>query len=491
MYHTIKKTSFFLNSFAILALFVFPGSTFAETGKVKVYPSPAGETLSELFKVSVAGKTVPVYVTRVASGDARSRSKAMDDKQHSAEYFDVAAFASFDLLSGSVVVTVSVPNKVTTAKILPASATIIPSIQNKSVSFTVERPGNLTLEVNGEIIKSLHLFVNPPEKNVPRKNDPDVIYFGPGIHEIDELAIGDNKTIYVAGGAIVRAIIKPEEKFTTNKETGLRNYAPSIRLAGENITIRGRGIIDASACPTHARNMIMVTGSNIKIEGIILKDPPLWTVPVRRSDNVIIENIKILGYRANSDGIDICNSRNVTVSNCFIRTLDDLVVIKSDKGQGVVKGIVVKNCVLWNQVAHALSVGAEIREDVDDVLFTDNDIIHDIGREWSMRIYHCDAAKISNVRFENIRVEETRKFISVWIGKAVWSRDAERGNINGITFKNIQVNGKGPGSIELVGYDEAHSIEEVQLEGVTFAGMPLKRENIQTNSFVKGKVVSP
>lgn len=289
----------------------------------------------------------------------------------------------------------------------------------------------------------------------------------------------------------MRAIIKPEEKFTTNKETGLRNYAPSIRLAGKNITIRGRGIIDGSACPTHARNMIMVTGLNIKMEGIILRDPPLWTVPVRRSDNVSIENIKILGYRANSDGIDICNSRNVTVSNCFIRTLDDLVVIKSDKGQGVVKGVLVKNCVLWNQVAHALSVGAEIREDVDDVLFTDNDIIHDIGREWSMRIYHCDAAKISNIRFENIRVDETKKFISVWIGKAVWSRDAERGNINGVTFKNIKVNGKMPMSIALVGYDDAHSIEDVKFEGITLDGKPISQNIIQSNAFVKRVVVSP
>jgi polygalacturonase len=227
------------------------------------------------------------------------------------------------------------------------------------------------------------------------------------------------------------------------------------------------------------------------MEGIILRDPPLWTVPVRRSTNVSIENIKILGYRANSDGIDICNSRNVTVSNCFIRTLDDLVVIKSDKGQGVVKGVLVKNCVLWNQVAHALSVGAEIREDVDDVLFTDNDIIHDIGREWSMRIYHCDAAKISNIRFENIRVDETKKFISVWIGKAVWSRDAERGNINGVTFKNIKVNGKMPMSIALVGYDDAHSIEDVKFEGITLDGKPISQNIIQSNAFVKRVVVSP
>ena len=141
-----------------------------------------------------------------------------------------------------------------------------------------------------------------------------------------------------------------------------------------------------------------------------------------------IKNVKLIGYRANSDGIDICNSRDVTVDGCFIRTLDDLIVVKSDQGQGEVRKVVAKNCVLWNEVAHALSVGAELRENVDDVLFTDCDIIHDLGREWTLRVYHCDSARISNIRFENIRIEETKRLISLWIGKAVWTRDEARGH---------------------------------------------------------------
>src|SRR6185295_17143416 len=114
----------------------------------------------------------------------------------------------------------------------------------------------------------------------------------------------------------------------------------------------------------------------------------------------------------------------------FIRTLDDLIVIKSDKGAGPVRRIAARRCVLWNEVAHALSVGAEISEDIDDVLFEDCDVIHDKGREWTLRVFHCDAAKVTNVRFEGLRIEETRKFISLWIGKASWTRDTERGHID-------------------------------------------------------------
>lgn len=457
--------------------------------RVIVHPSPPGETLSPHYRVSVGGQEVPVYATKVAPADAERRWKAMDDKEKSAAFFDTAAFASFDM-QGAATVTVAVSNTVSEAKILPTSAGITPIIRGKTVSFTVASPGNLTVEINGEWVKSLHLFANPPETDVPRPDDPNVIYFGPGVHQVSHLVVGDNKTVYVAGGAVVRAVIEPDETFSITAYSGLRNYAPTFELRGRNITVRGRGIIDASGCPTHARNMVFVRGSDITLEGVILRDASTWNIPIRQSDRVTVRNVKILGYRANSDGIDICNSRHVTVENCFIRTLDDLIVVKSDKGQGEVKHIVARGCVLWNQVAHALSVGAEIRENVDDVLFADCDVIHDQGREWSLRIYHCDAARVSNVRFENIRIEEARKCISVWIGKAVWTRDQERGHIQGVVFKDIRASGD-PLSVELVGGDEQHVIEDVLFENVVLNGKPVTRHGLRVNASVKNLVIRP
>lgn len=482
------KVITFLAIFLIVVLFLRTAVS-ENADQVIIYPTPTGETLSTDYKVSIGNQDVPVYSARVAPADAERRWKAMDDKKNSADFFDTAAFAYFDM-QDTVNVTVTVPDTVTNAKILPSSAGIVPHISGKSISFKVMNPGHLTVEINGEWVKSLHIFANPLETNIPRPDDPNVIYFGPGIHEVSHMVIGDNKTVYVAGGAVVRAIIRPDEKFNISGYSGLRTYSPTFELRGTNITFRGRGIIDANGCTTHARHMIFVKGSDIRLEGVILRDSSTWTIPVRQSDRVNINNVKLIGYRANSDGVDICNSRDVTVENCFIRTLDDLIVVKSDKGQGEVKRIVARNCVLWNQVAHALSVGAEIRDDVSDILFTNCDILHDQGREWSLRIFHCDAARISNVRFENIRIEEARKCISVWIGKAVWTRDEERGNIQGIVFKNIQASGN-PLKVELVGIDTEHSVEDILFQDVTLNGRPITSDMIQTNAFVKNLVIKP
>lgn len=458
--------------------------------QVFVYPAPKGEMLSLAYKVSVSGLQVPVYEVKVAPEDAQRRWKAMDDKANSADYFDKAAFAYFDL-KGSATVTVTVPAQVTRAKILPSSAKIKPVINGNSISFPIDSPKNLTIEINGEWIRSLHLFVNTPEADLPDPKDTSVIYFGPGIHEISHLVVNDNKTIYIAGGAVVRAIIKPDEPFRISGYSGLKTYSPSIELRGKNIKVRGRGIIDASGCTTHARNMLTVRGSNISIEGIILRDAPTWTIPVRGADSVTINNVKLLGYRANSDGIDITGSSNVTIDGCFIRTLDDLIVVKATRGSTMgTHHVIARNCVLWNQVAHALSIGAEITKDVDDILFTDCDIIHDQGREWSLRVFHTDAATVSNVRFENIRIEESIQLISLWIDKDIWSTDKERGHIKGISFRNIHAAGL-PLTVELKGFDKDHNIEEVVFQNLSVNGRPLTKDMIQENEFVKNVSVIP
>jgi hypothetical protein len=473
----------------LLALCAVCSAAGAAGSRVTVYPAPAGEPLSSDYQVAVAGQAVPVYIAKVGPADEQRRWKAMDDKKNSADYYDLAAFAYFDL-RGPVEVLVTSPATINSARILPSALHLTPRIQGRTLSFTLPAPGNLTIEINGEIFRSLHLFANPPETDVPQAGDPNVIYFGPGVHEVSHLVVGDNQTVYIAGGAVVRAIIKPDEKFHISGYSGLRSYAPSFELNGKNIKFRGRGIIDQGGCSTHARNLLYVHGSDITVEGIILRDASTWTVPVRQSDRVTIRNIKLLGHRANSDGIDICNSRDVTVEDCFIRTLDDLIVIKSDKGQGAVQRITARRCVLWNQVAHALSVGAELRENVDDVLFTDCDLIHDTGREWALRVYHCDAATISNVRFENLRIEEARKLISVWIGKAVWSRDKEGGHIRGVSFKDISATTQVP-RVELKGFDAAHCVEDVAFRNVRVNDCPLTAVDVKTNAFVSRVTVTP
>jgi hypothetical protein len=484
--HGLKKTQL-LAAAAIVVLLSFDP---AVARSVRMSPAPAGETLSTNFAVVAEGQPVAVYVARVAPGQAERRWKAMDDKANSADYFELASFACFDM-QGSVRVVVSCPETVRSVKVLPSSAGISPVIHEGKVTFTLKEPRPLTVEINGDWVHSLHLFANPPEPAAPKPGDPGVLYFGPGIHQVSHLVVTNNQTVYLAPGAIVRAGIDPAEPFSISSYSGLRTYSPTFLLKGTNITFRGRGILDGTGCTTHARNLIQIQGADVRLEGVILRDSSTWNIPIRKSQRVSLHNVKILGYRANSDGIDICNSRQVTVDGCFIRTLDDLIVVKTDKGQGTAGDILARNCVLWNEVAHALSVGAELRENVDGVRFENCDVIHDKGREWTLRVYHCDSATVSNVQFENLRIEESQRLVSLWIDKASWSRDPERGHIDGVRFKDIRASSIEPVRVELKGFDDAHAIQNVRFQNVVVNGETLGILGVKTNGFVRNLAVGP
>lgn len=488
----------FLRLMAICVMILLT-SCVREVQKVKIYPAPEGIELSQAFGVEVEGKKVPVYKTKIPP------SKPIPRLNHSRKEFGFASFASFDIRE-NVEIKVSYPELVSSVKVLPTSFGIIPKVEGKSVVFELDEPRNLTIEVNGDWHESLHIFANPFEENIPDPNDPNVVYFGPGIHEVRSVVVGDGTTVYVAGGAYLRCGSDPDEKEIEIR--GEKRNPPSFFLEGTNITVRGRGIIDQSAIPRSNRRYTVFAqkSNNITIEGITICDPSHWTIPIQSSDNIHVDNIKIIGWRGNSDGVDISNSRDALVENCFMRTLDDAVVIKSFEGRGEVKNIHTRKCVVWNELAHSLSIGAEVRENVSQVLFEDCDIIHDVGRETALRVYHCDDAVISDVTFQNIRIEEARRLISCWIGKTRWTKTEERGNIRNVTFRDISAISapidttltgfqdgsdwkpymiRNHASMELVGYDEGHTIEGVVFENVLLDGKQVHVEQVTLNDFVK------
>lgn len=467
--------------------------------KVKIYPAPQGIELSAAFEVKVEGKEVPVYKTKVPPKDPIPRLN------HSRSEFGFASLASFDM-NEPVTITVNYPEAIDTVKFLPASFNIVPKIDGQAITFTLDRPKHVTIEVNGDWQESLHIFANPFEENIPDKNDPNVVYFGPGVHDIVNLKVIDNQTVYIAGGAYIRCGFNENEKQALS--TNNQKYLASFILNGKNVAFRGRGIIEQAAIPRAKRRYTVLAEEceNVTIEGITILDPSRWTVPIKRSKNVHVDNIKIIGWRGNADGVDISSSEDVLVENCFLRTLDDLIVVKSRTGQGEAKNIHARNCVLWNELAHALSIGAEIRQNISNVLFEDCDIIHDVGRETALRIYHCDSATVSNITFQNIRVEEARRLISCWIGATRWTKTKERGHIKNVVFKDITATSapidttltgfqdgtdwkpyiiRDHASMELIGFDKDHIVDGVLFDNVVLDGKKIGANDVIKNEFVK------
>src|SRR5690606_15422835 len=104
------------------------------------------------------------------------------------------------------------PNKkIESVRIRPSNLKIPYKIIDNKILISLSEPKKLSIEINGNIDDNLLIFANYPEIDKPEKTDKDVIYFGPGVHYIDGdygiFELKSNQTLYLAGGAVLRARI--------------------------------------------------------------------------------------------------------------------------------------------------------------------------------------------------------------------------------------------------------------------------------------------
>ena len=74
--------------------------------------------------------------------------------------------------------------------------------------------------------------------------------------------------------------------------------------------------------------------TNVRVQGVTLKNSPTWTLHPFGCNNVHISNVTVLGPRAigGVSGIHPDSSRNVLVENCYVDVGDDAIVVASYLG---------------------------------------------------------------------------------------------------------------------------------------------------------------
>jgi hypothetical protein len=178
----------------------------------------------------------------------------------------------------------------------------------------------------------------------------------------------------------------------------------------------GRGILDGTDWPHFqgpATRMVWPSdGRNILIQDIIIRGAWTWTVAPTRCDQVLISNLRICGSRCgNDDGIDPCNSSNVTIRNCFIHTDDDGIAVKGvaedDQDPKASENIVVEDCTFWIDFANGFRIGAESwATGCRNFTARNVDFIHFPNRsqEFIVNLHPEGNMPMENLVFENIRI---------------------------------------------------------------------------------------
>jgi hypothetical protein len=474
----------------ILFLVCFLMAACSLRSKTILYPAPDQEKKSDDFEMFVDGKPAFVYQARVSRLPV---NQIWPGYQRPKSQTEIASFAYFDL-KGTAEIRINSNEEIKTLDIRPKEYAIEPTIEGKTIKIRISNPCQFIVEVNG-YHHALHIFANPIESFDIDKQDPKVHYFGPGVHDAGIIKLNSNETVFIDGGAIVYGVISSENT--------------------RNVKILGRGILDASKIErSGAPNMISLKNvTNAYVSGIILRDPHEWTVVPNISDSITFDNLKLIGlWRYNSDGIDIVNSRNITIKNTFIRAFDDNIAIKGLKGaydekHNIIENIAVDNCVLWNDWGRPIELGLEtVVDTMRNIAFTHCYVPH---FTWiAIDIQNGDRGYVKDVRFENISIEDpildsitigTTPMDKKELGKTIeliirgfnwWTTDTIRGNIKNIHFSNIRYNSTNPTFVNLAGCDSTHLVNNIFIKDYFVNGSKVTdQQSIRKNDFVKNVFV--
>jgi polygalacturonase len=155
----------------------------------------------------------------------------------------------------------------------------------------------------------------------------------------------------------------------------------------------------------------------VKVEGIEFRDSPAYTVVAYLSNDVLVQNIRILAPpdSPNTDGIVPYSSHHVRIENSFVDSGDDNIAIKSSRPMvaGVdssVSDIVVSHCVFVH--GHGATIGADTGGGVHDVTLSD---IEFRGTTNGVRIKSARgmSGDVSHVTYENLRMIGTSPVITL------------------------------------------------------------------------------
>lgn len=431
--------------------FCLSSAAAAENNSAPAQP-PADHYFSTDYQVWVDGQKVEVYSARVL------------DPPFAGKEYDFGgnySFANFDMKERATI-RITTPRDLRQVVIRPESFQIpVTQVDDHTITVTLDRPRKFSVEPDGK--KSpLLLFANPPEENIPAPGQAGVMHFGPGLHKPEKIVLGSHQTLYLAAGALVKAEVLAE---------------------GTNIQIRGRGILDGSDWEWRkgpVGSLIAIRNStNVLINGITLRGASHWTVVPSHSRGITIRNIKLCNSRVqNDDGINPCNSQDVLITDCFIRSDDDCVALKGlslTGGNDNVERIVVENSVLWCDRARIFLLGHESRAAfMRDITLRNLDIIH-----FSMTPFLLEPGedmRLENVSIQDIRLhgEGQRELIRLRPVVNQYMRKKVPGFIRNVRFQNITLKGL-PGDylVQVEGADPEHDVRQVIFENVTIAGQPL------------------
>lgn len=437
---------------------------------VQIHPYPDGVEASKHYEITLE------------QGEQSYRPFVYESEAQIPKYnlSETTSYSIFSFTGEATIRIKKLEGVVQSCKVLPSSYGIEPTIDGDTVTIAMSEPKKVSVEFDGNIIDPLLIFADEPEKDVPDANDPDVIYFGPGLHDLEDPVIRPNsgQTVYLAGGAVVNAYVRGED--------------------ADNVVIRGKGILNGRPFGhTHGRHILFDGKStNTTVQDITIVDSPGFYVTTR-GDKTLVKNIKGLGWWFNTDGV--ATGPNGIVEDCFLKCNDDAVKLYHS-------GTEVYRTTIWQMENGApFQISWNMNSDNSGFIVKDCDIIRcdhfwDNTNTAIFASIHGGGGHMSDYLFEDIRIENCDwRLFSIQIRPNQFARSDTLGKISNLHFKNITIDTPDNAPLKRInlfqGWDSESTVSDITIENLRINGklidsLDAERFELEPNSTSNIKVIA-
>ena len=424
------------------------------------------------------GKLI-TYATTPGAEISRTYSLFVNGKEVFVEKFKDISYARF-AFSGAARLEVKVAAPFGQYTLSPKSYNIPSRKKESSISFSLDRPCKLILQLEG-IAEKLFVLTDEPEVNPPRLGDKNVtnlldyvtdnsgkelqttklqtaidkvsqkggILFVPnGKYLTGTFVMRKNVTLYLQDGALIQGSgTLNDYNDNGDNKSGKVNAGRGALIyfdRADNAKIMGRGVIamQGTKIKTETGQKIRLCNmrqcSNAGIYDVILRDAGGFTIHMQNSSNLTMKGYKIINDLSlpNEDGTDPDGCNGVVVDDVFMYTSDDAIAVKAD--HQICENVTVKNCVFWT-IKSALKVGSDPYFGARNIVFQNNDVVH---ADRALALYSgkgfIEDVKFIDNKSEFIGGNAKRQLIVFQVSDA--KEDHPEANKKGVGYiKNVEV----------------------------------------------------
>ncbi|MCG8307741.1 MAG: glycosyl hydrolase family 28 protein [Cytophagales bacterium] len=265
------------------------------------------------------------------------------------------------------------------------------------------------------------------------------------------VSLKSNVTIHLLEGAVITGSVNP---FDYKKEHGRK--ALVMAYEQDNIGITGKGVIDGQGYQL-ANNIISMVHrgvlkdplnndrpgarptniwfkkcSNINISGITLTNPANWTQGYDQCKKLSIDGITVDSKTYwNNDGLDVIDSEDVVISNCYIDASDDGICLKSHAPEFLCKNIKIMNNTIRSS-ASGIKFGTASHGGFKDIEITNNTVF-DTYRS-AITFAAVDGGIVEDVVVDHLKAVHTGNVVFLRIGER---QKGKKGGMNNIRISNV------------------------------------------------------